>query len=559
MADSGSPPPRMPAFEGEDRRKGSRRWSDRSEAAQRSLEPASVESSALGDPEGPAQRLVQLGRRYDRSGRLDEAIQSYQAAIAAAEATPTDAPVLAEALRRLAVILGRRGESESARDLCRRSYETATAAGQLALRAEALNTLGGLELVRERLPEAQRFLEQGLELSQEFPELRGRIEQNLGTLSNIRGDRPTAMSHYERSLQAFLAARNDQACAVAYHNLGMISRDQQQWTVAEQYFEQGRRTAQKIGDEHLRGLCLMNRVEVMIALQRFDAAQLAAETALSIFEELHAPAGIADVVRLTGVIFRETGRLGQAKSRLDLAVELARETDSPVSYGEALREAALLQCRLGDLDLAVDQLSRACREFSRVPISMTSDDVVRGEYPKVVRDWGELLRAIAPDAGDHADRVAGMAVATARALGLAAEEQAVIRVAGQLHEIGLLRLPRDIAAAQQPLGEAEEQVYQTHPTVGADLLAAAECFRQVAPIVGGLAKNGHRAQLHEAGDAALGITILRLVDAYDRMVSGYRQGPGVAPQEALAALSGRGTPSEAQVHQALVQAATVQS
>jgi tetratricopeptide (TPR) repeat protein len=62
----------------------------------------------------PARRLVELGRRCDLSGRLDEAIGAYEAAIEVAEATPADKPILAEALRRLAVILNRRGEREAA-------------------------------------------------------------------------------------------------------------------------------------------------------------------------------------------------------------------------------------------------------------------------------------------------------------------------------------------------------------------------------------------------------------------------------------------------------------
>src|SRR5262249_26476475 len=86
--------------------------------------------SASGDADvPPARRLVELGRRCDLSGRLDEAIGAYEAAIEVAQAKPGDGQILAEALRRLAVILNRRGESETARNMCRRSYEVAAAAG----------------------------------------------------------------------------------------------------------------------------------------------------------------------------------------------------------------------------------------------------------------------------------------------------------------------------------------------------------------------------------------------------------------------------------------------
>jgi tetratricopeptide (TPR) repeat protein len=486
----------------------------------------------------PARRLVELGRKCDLSGRLDEAIGAYEAAIDVAQSKPGDGPILAEALRRLAVILNRRGESETARDMCRRSYDVAVEAGDTVLRTEALNTLGGLELVRENLDEAHGYLKSALELSENLPELRGRIEQNLGILSNIRGDRTTALAHYHGSLQAFRAAGNQQGCAVAFHNLGMISAHQKELEAADQYFEQGRKTAQDVGDEHLRGLCLMNRAEVLIALKQFDGAQHAAETALSIFETLHAPMGIADAQRLLGVVFRETGRLGQAQSRLELAVELAGGTDSPMSHGEALREAARLHCKLGHIDLAMDYLSQACRQFSRVPVVLEGPEVIRGEYPNFVRDWCELVRSVDPETADHADRVSVSAVAMAQTLGLDAGAQAAMRVAGQLHDVGVL------------------QPAQTHPGVGAEMLATAECFAQVAAIVRSVHQpsGGDDHSDGSSEDAvAIGGQVVGMADAYDRLVHGHKHQGRLTREDALATLAAARDRWRADVYEALMR------
>jgi HD-GYP domain-containing protein (c-di-GMP phosphodiesterase class II) len=533
---------------------------DTSSTTRRRTDGFASDGRALDPADGsddlqPSRRLMELGRRYDRSGRLDEAIKAYEAAVQVAQATPADGRILAEALRRLAVTLNRRGESLTAHSICQRSYEVASAVGDIALRAEALNTLGGLELMRQCLDEARQYLERALELSRELPDLQARIEQNLGILCNIRDDRATALEHYERSLQAFRAAGNDQGCAIAYHNLGMVSADQKQWEAADQYFEQGRRTAQEVGDDHLRGLCLMNRVEVLIALRRFDAAQLTAETALAIFEELHAPAGIADVQRMLGIVFRETGRPGQAQSRLELAVELAGQTASPMSLGEALRETALLHCQLGHLDLAVDYLSRACRQFSRVPVPLQGPEVVRGEYPNFVRDWCELVRAVDPETADHADRVAAAAVAIAQTLGLSAADQAAVRLAGQLHEVGVLRLVRETVAAGPSLKESERRLYQSRSALAAELLAGAECFDGVVPIVRTLDEHpdgsGYPDGLRR--DAIpLGSQILSLVDMYDRLVRGHRQRAPMPRHEALVALARECRQWRADVHDALV-------
>jgi HD-GYP domain-containing protein (c-di-GMP phosphodiesterase class II) len=499
--------------------------------------------------------MLELGRRCDRSGRLDEAFRAYEAAIALGEGSPAEAPILAEALRRLAVMLQRRGESEPARRMCQRSYDVAAAAGDTHLCAEALNTFGGLGLTRERLDEAHEYLERALALSEAFPELRGRIEQNLGILFNIRGDRATALSHYERSLQAFIAAGSDHGCAVAYNNLGMINADQQDWEAADQFFEQGRKTAQQVGDEHLRGLCLMNRVEALIALERLDTAQLAAEMALSIFEELHALDSIAEVQRMLGMVFRETGRMGLARSRLELAIELASVTGSAMGRGKALCEMARLHGKLAELDLAVDALTLACRCFSEVPITLDGAEVIRGEYPSFVRTWCELVRAVDATTADHADRVAVLARDMAGRLRLPAAEQAAIRVAAQLHEVGVLRPLRGVVTEHRPSDDSDPRCYDSHPATGAELLAGAACFDGVVPIVRGLGEfvdgTGNPDGVR-AGAIPLGSQILGLADAYDRLVHGHGDRLPAARHDALASLAKARRQWRADAYEALV-------
>jgi tetratricopeptide (TPR) repeat protein len=488
-----------------------------------SLERAAQGSADTPGDMHPSHRLLELGRRCDRSGRIDEAIGAYEAAIDAAQ---TDAPTLAEALRRLAVLLQRRGQSDRARDAALRSYEVAAAVNNAALRAEALNTLGGLELMRASLDQARQYLDDALESSRPFPELRGRVEQNLGILSNIRGDRATAMEHYQRSLQAFQTAGNDRGCAVAYHNLGMISADEKHWEAADQYFEQGRRTAHSVGDDHLRGLCLMNSVEVQIALGRFDAAQLAAETALSIFEELRAPAALADVQRMLGIVFRETHRLNLAQSRLELAVELATEAGSPVSHGEALCEVGRLHGRLGHLNQAIDCLVRAGRRFSEVPATVCGPEVLQGEYPNLVCAWCELVHGVDREVADHADRVAAAAGAIAVRLRLPIEQQVAVRLAAQLHEIGRVQEGEAPAASRAAFSVR--------------LLTDSWCFTEVGAIVRGLGEPATPMPRTHG--------IVSLADRFDGLAQGHLR---LTRDQALAALAAERTLWDAEIYEAL--------
>ena len=104
-------------------------------------------------------------------------------------------PVLAESLRRLGVVRHRSQESDKARDLCRRSYDVALAAGDRILAAEALTARAGFDLEHEAFDSARATYHQALQLGHDSPALRGRIEQNLGIVANILGDLSTALTH----------------------------------------------------------------------------------------------------------------------------------------------------------------------------------------------------------------------------------------------------------------------------------------------------------------------------------------------------------------------------
>src|SRR5881392_3100178 len=164
--------------------------------------------------------LLHEARERERAACLPEAIVCYQAAVTAAErgGEPT---VLAEALRRLAVVQRHRSEAATARDLCQRSYDVARQAGNDLLAAEALNTLGGLHLSAGAPDDARRAFLEALELGGSSRELRARVEQNLGILANIQGELHEAIARYERSLDAYRDCRDEHGCALAYHNLGM--------------------------------------------------------------------------------------------------------------------------------------------------------------------------------------------------------------------------------------------------------------------------------------------------------------------------------------------------
>src|SRR2546422_1004846 len=107
--------------------------------------------------------FLREARERERAACLPEAIASYEAAVAAAE-RGGERTVLAEALRRLAVVRRHRSEVAAATALCPPSYEGARPSGDDLLAAEALNTLGGLYLSAGAPDDARRVFLEALEL-----------------------------------------------------------------------------------------------------------------------------------------------------------------------------------------------------------------------------------------------------------------------------------------------------------------------------------------------------------------------------------------------------------
>ncbi len=509
--------------------------------------------TGLARPSGPfpvgtvsrAADLLHEARAQERAGCLPDAIDRYEATITRAEqgGEPT---VLAEALRRLAVVRHHRGDSPQARELCHRSYEVARAMGNDALAAEALNTLGGVEMMTDSLKDARTHFLQALELGGESRELQARVEQNLGILANIQGELDEASTRYERSLEAYRRSGNEHGCALAYHNLGMVSADRELLDEADRYFTQSRAIAEGAGDVYLQGLCLVNQAEVHVARQRFEDARQNAEGALAIFDQLGAGAEKSGACRVIGVVYRETGRPALAESRMRSAIELAVGAGSVLNQAEASRELALLCQAMGRNQEALALLNAAHRLFRRLDARRDLVHVggkmaeLERTYFAVVREWGQSIELNDTYTFGHCERVAQNAVAVARALGLDDQEQTTIRLGAYLHDVGKMRVPPEILNKPGPLTRDELALVQMHPIWGIELLANVEFPWNIKPII-----RWHHEKYDGTGypdrlrgeDIPLAAQVVGIADVYDALTTTRAYHPALPPDRALEAIT----------------------
>lgn len=170
--------------------------------------------------------------------------------------------------------------------------------------------------------------------------------------------------------------------------------------------------------------------------------------------------------------------------------------------------------------------------------------------------------AIAVEARDvytrgHSLRVAALAKACAEILGLEAQEQEHVYLAGLLHDIGKVGVEERILLKPGPLAGKEWDEIRAHPEIGAMILTPARLPAQVIEAV------RHHHEDYDGGgypagmageEIPLGARIIRVADAYDAMTSERPYRPARTVAEALRELErGAGRQFDPQVVEAFVR------
>ncbi|KQC11360.1 MAG: hypothetical protein APR62_10035 [Smithella sp. SDB] len=137
-----------------------------------------------------------------------------------------------------------------------------------------------------------------------------------------------------------------------------------------------------------------------------------------------------------------------------------------------------------------------------------------------------------PYTAGHQRRVAKLAVAIARELGLSEERVDLIRMGGLIHDIGKIYIPASILTKPSKLGDLEFAMMRSHPTVGYKILNKVDFIPVIVDIV-----HQHHERIDGSGyplgisgdDIFLESRIVAVADTVEAMASNrpYRPARGV--------------------------------
>ena len=391
--------------------------------------------SALASRSSSPEWLLQIAREYDRKGYLQETAGAYDAAITAATIAG-DAPggrgrAAASRGRALPTAGERRGpgavRAGARRWRGRRATTGSSPRHSIPPAASTCSTSGSARRApssarRRRSPPTRICSAASSRTSPRSPAPRATTPR-----------RSTATSARSRDSSAPGTSRAAPSPTTTSASSASTSGDGPTPTTTS---ASASRRVNLTGDLHLRGQAVMNHAEALIGLGRLREARVAAETAASIFDELHAPLELADAYRVLGAVFRQNGR---ARHRPDAAASRHRgRVDIPLcperSRGDARARARACGARPDGRGGGDDGPGRGrpgaaqARRARRPPAAPAT--IRRASVPGATcwRCWTRRPRA-APSAWREA------AAEAARRQGLGDEAQACIRVAGYLHAL----------------------------------------------------------------------------------------------------------------------------
>lgn len=217
----------------------------------------------------------------------------------------------------------------------------------------------------------------------------------------------------------------------------------------------------------------------------------------------------------------------------------------PKKFGQ--KDISLLSALADQAALALEN-ARLFSELEKDNLRRKQTEIkLRYNMDELRQAMGGVINALAltvemkdPYTAGHQKRVADLARAIAKEMGLPGEQIDAIRLAGNIHDIGKITLPGDILSNPRDLTDIELSMIRTHAQAGYDLLKKIDFPWPIAEIV---------KQHHERVDGSgypLGLAgnkidmqakILAVADVVEAMASHRPYRPALGIQKALEEIS----------------------
>jgi putative nucleotidyltransferase with HDIG domain len=223
--------------------------------------------------------------------------------------------------------------------------------------------------------------------------------------------------------------------------------------------------------------------------------------------------------------------------RSSATTDLWQMGDSAIRFGQITVGEASVPVRKEQLAVAaltyslreeretIDWLHQEIQSGAKLPM-VEADAVVRSLSIAMHAEQAMMLPLLQLKEFDqytttHSMNVAVLAMALAEYLELGGESVRALGVAGLLHDLGKVCIPKDILTKPGKLSETERDVIREHPVVGARMLLASPDPLDLAAVVAYehhiMLDGGGYPHLHDARGAQYASRLVHVCDVYDAL------------------------------------------
>ena len=160
-------------------------------------------------------------------------------------------------------------------------------------------------------------------------------------------------------------------------------------------------------------------------------------------------------------------------------------------------------------------------------------------YIAVLRRIVKLVEARDRYCSGHSNRVGGLAEKIARRLGMPTEKCSMMKLAGQLHDIGMLVVPTNVISERSRMSVDEFATVKSHSQISYEVLRPLSSLESILPAI-----RYHHERMNGTGypdglsgeDVPLQARILATADAFDAMTHDRPHRPALSTAGAITEL-----------------------
>ncbi len=325
------------------------------QAALQSWEEARKIYKEIGDLQGEADSLGNLGIAYGSIGQYKKAIEFLQQQLTAVREIG-ESRQLADVLGNLGIAHRRLGQYHKAIQYHQEALEidqkTENRLGEAASLLSLANAYGNLSEYREAI----KFYQQSRDIFQEIRDRNGEAYSlgNLGSAYENLGQYQQAIKFYKQTLKIVQETDDRQGEATTFGNLGNAYLSLAEYQKAIEFFQQQLTLMQEIHDRQGEANSFGNLGNAYLSLGQYQKAINFSRQTLNIVQEIEDRQGEAASFGNLGNIYLSLGQYQQAIEFLQRQLTIAQEIDDRDGEAIALNNLGLVYFQNEDYQNAIE-------------------------------------------------------------------------------------------------------------------------------------------------------------------------------------------------------------